>query len=199
MLADGTIDGQRIGRDWVIGEHALDVAVSRRRCAHRPWHPRSAWAVLALADGGEPGGTASQRYRAVRRLEVGLLNLLECLSSRAIKHRLYVHPATRDRIAAESGVVRTAASASPAHGLDIIDFGPLEAYVSQSTLESLCERFVIDERNDRPNMVLQVVRDDFWPFGDDAEVAPAAVVAVDLIESEDGRCKRAGAQLLKRL
>lgn len=199
MLSDGQIDGQRVGREWVMEEHALRIAATHRRPAHRPWHPSSAWAVLAMADGVEPRCKAYERHRATCRLAVGLPNLLGCLSSRARRHRLYAHPATRDRIAAQPGVVRTAASASPAHDLDIIDFGPLEAYVSQSNLLAIRERFVMEERPDRPNMLLQEVRDDLWPFPDGAEVAPPAVVAVDLLESDDGRSRRAGAELLQRL
>ena len=198
MLSDGVLEGQRVGREWVIEEHALRAAAWRRP-AHRPWSPSSAWAVLALADGIEPHCKAYERHRAACRLEVGLSNLLGRLACRARKLSFYAHPATRDRIAVEPGVVRTAASASPEHRLGIVGSGPLEAYVAQSGLLAIRDAFVIEERSERANMLLRVVEDDLWPFPDAAEVAPPAVVAVDLLESEDERCRRAGVELLQRL
>jgi len=64
MIADGTLEGQRVGAVWVIDERALRLAAQRRRAAHRPWNSASAWAVLALADGAEPACTPGQRSRA---------------------------------------------------------------------------------------------------------------------------------------
>lgn len=198
MLSDGVLEGQRVGRGWVIEEPALRAAAWRRRPAHRPWSPSSAWAVLALADGIEPRCKAYERHRAARRLEVGLPNLLERLACRAHKLSFYSHPATRDRIAVRPGVVRTAASASPEHRLGIVGSGPVEAYVAQSELLALREAFAIEERSERANLILRVVEDGLWPFPDGAEVAPPAVVAVDLLESEDERSRRAGVELLRR-
>ena len=57
----------------------------------------------------------------------------------------------------------------------------------------------MEERSERANVVFRVVEDQSWPFPEGAVVAPPAVVAVDLLESEDGRSRRAGAELLQRL
>ena len=57
----------------------------------------------------------------------------------------------------------------------------------------------MEERSERANVVFRVVEDQSWPFPEGAVVAPPAVVAVDLLESEDERSRRAGAELLQRL
>ena len=198
MLSDGVLVGQRVGRSWVIEEHALRAAAWRRP-AHRPWNPSRRWAVLSLAGGIEPRCKAYERHRAACRLAVGLPNLLGRLASRAHRLNFYTHPATRDRIALQPGVVRTAASASLEHHLGIVGSGPLEAYVAHSDLLAIREVFAMEERSERANLIFRVVEDDLWPFPHEPEVAPLAVVAVDLLESEDERSRRAGADLLQRL
>ena len=75
---------------------------------------------LRWADGMEPRCNSYERSRAKRRLAVGLPNLLDRLGSRARRLSFYTHPGTRDRIAVQPGVVRTAASASPEHALGIV-------------------------------------------------------------------------------
>jgi len=199
MLADGTLEGQRVGAVWVIDERALWLAAQRRRAAHRPWNPSSAWAVLALADGAEPGCTPAQRSRARRRLAAGLANLVGPLASRAHSRWFYAHPSVVSRLAARPGIVRTAASASPEYHLGLVGSWPLEAYLRQSDLEVILDEEAMEERTERFNLLLRVVEDRIWPFGQGSEVAPRPVVAVDLLESDDERARRAGAELLGRL
>ena len=199
MLSDGTLDGHRVGRGWVIEERSIRTAATSRRPAHRPWTARSAWSVLALADGMDPRCTSYERSRAKRRLAVGLPNLLDRLGSRARRLSFYTHPGTRDRIAVQPGVVRTAASASQEHALGLVGSGPLDAYLKSSDLQAIRDAFVMEERSERANVVFRVVEDQMWPFPEGAAVAPPAVVAVDLLESEDERSRRAGNELLQRL
>ena len=199
MLADGTLPGRRIGRTWVIEERALRTAAAERRGAHRPWNPSSAWRVLALADGAEVACTHVERSRARRRLAGGLRSIHGRLESRAHKRRYYVHPSAITRIAGRTDVVRTAASASAEHRLGLVGGADLEAYVRQSALQQLIDEESAEERSDRWNLMLRVVEDHVWPFPPGAEVAPRAVVAIDSLESEDERVRRAGAELLERL
>lgn len=199
MLSDGTLDGHRVGRGWVIEERAIRAVAACRRPAHRPWTARSAWSVLALADGMEPRCNSYERSRAERRLAVGLPNLLDRLGSRARILTFYAHPGTRDRIAVRPGVVRTGASASPEHGLGIVGSGPLDAYLRDGDLQAIRDAFVLEERSVRPNVMLRVVDDGLWPFPEGATVAPPAVVAVDLLESQDERSRRVGTELLQHL
>ena len=66
-------------------------------------------------------------------------------------------------------------------------------------LLAIRDAFAIEERSERANLLFRVVEDDLWPFPDEADVAPPAVVAVDLLESDDERSRRAGVELLQRL
>ncbi len=88
---------------------------------------------------------------------------------------------------------------SPEHALGIVGSGPLDAYLKSSDLQAIRDAFVMEERSERANVVFRVVEDQFWPFPEGAAVAPPAVVAVDLLESEDERSRRAGTELLQRL
>ena len=121
------------------------------------------------------------------------------LASRAQSRWFYAHPSAIERITARPGVVRTAASTSPEHHLGLVGSWPLEAYTRQSDLEKILDEEAIEERTERFNLLLRVVEDRLWPFSQGAEVAPRAVVAVDLLESEDERARRVGAELLASL
>ena len=199
MLADGLIEGTRVGHQWVIEAHAVQTAAARKRPSHRPWSPSSAWAVLALADGTEPRCKPYERHRAVQRLKRGLPNIVDCLASRSRKHCFYAHPEQRQMIETQAGVVRTGFDAAADYKIGLVGFGPFHAYVSETKLYELCERFVLLKESRRANLWLNVVLDDVWPFPDEVSVAPPTVVAVDLLESSDERCRAAGTELLSRL
>ena len=196
MISAAQLPASRVGRVWAINERDLSAAV--RRPAHRPWKPASAWAVLFAAEGETPPSlSAYERHRALKRLEAGLANLVASLSERSHRRTFYAHPSAVDRILAEPGVVRTAASAADEHGIDLVGPGPAEAYVSESVFGRVAAGFCLEERSERPNLVLRVVGDAHWPFPDGATVAPRVVAAIDLLESGDDRCRRAGAELLE--
>ena len=198
MITDGKLPARRVGRVWAIEER--DLSALGRRPAHRPWKPSSAWAVLAAADGEAlPSLPAYERHRALKRLQAGLANLVMLLSERADRRTFYVHPADVDRIIAAPGVVRTAASAAEEHSADLVGPGPAEAYITETALEQIAFGYHIEERPERPNLVLRVVEDDHWPFPDGTKVAPRAVAAIDLLESDDERARRAGRALLESL
>ena len=69
--------------------------------------------------------------------------------------------------------------------------------MSESVFIRVAAGFCLEERSERPNLGLRVVGDAHWPFPDGATVAPRVVAAIDLIESDDDRCRRAGAELLE--
>lgn len=74
-----------------------------------------------------------------------------------------------------------------------------EGYVNDADLADLAVRYGLDEQAERPNVLLHVVVDASWPFRRGQCWAGRAVVAVDLLESDDPRSQRAGAELLERL
>ncbi len=96
------------------------------------------------------------------------------------------------------GVVASGVSALRDHQVDLIVSDQSEAYVLESRVAELVGRFVLDADSDRPNVRLRLVSDNDWPFEPGRRVAPAPVVAIDLLESEDGRSQRAARELLAR-
>jgi len=199
MLASGMITGQRVGNTWVINPKALDALRRERLGIGRPWKPESAWALLAVASGRDVALSPSQRSRARRRLEAGLNSHLARLGTRCTVRSFYAHPSTLPLIAAEPDIVRSGISAAARYRLDMVAVDQFEGYAPAAVLPALIERFALEEDSARPNATLRVVADHLWPFDPDEDVAPPAVVAVDLLEASDSRTRRAGTQLLQKL
>lgn len=198
MLADGVLEGERIGRAWVIEAEQLRAVEHRRPGVGRPWSAASAWALLALADGDEPELSPVERSRARKRLAEGLDAVVGRLGARADVQRFYAHSGVLDRLARNRGVVRGGISAAAEHGADLVASGEFEGYVRGSDRDALVSRFALDDQADRPNIVLRVVDDAVWPFKPKQVAAGRSVVAVDLLESDDPRSQRAGAELAAR-
>jgi len=153
---------------------------------------------LALADGSEPNLSPVERSRAKKRLAQGLPVIAHRLSVRAERRTFYAHPGVFDRLAAEPAVVRSGVSAVGDHDVDLIAREDCEVYVKRSAVDALVDRFRLEERSNRPNVILRVVDEDVWPFIEGQRVASAVVVAMDLLDSGDARSMRAGVDLLNR-
>lgn len=199
MVAAGQLSGHRIGRSWVLDRADVQRFARSRPAAGRPWSPSSAWYVLALANGDAIQASPVDRSRAKKRLRVGLEPLAKRLSSRAQSCWFYGHRAVHSEVLSHPSVVASGVSALNAHSVDLIVSDQAEAYVPQSRVSELADRFALDAESDRPNVRLRVVSDDDWPFEADQRVAPAPVVAVDLLDTEDERSQRAARELLARV
>ncbi|MEZ5379166.1 MAG: helix-turn-helix domain-containing protein [Acidimicrobiales bacterium] len=196
MLADGVLDGERVGRAWIIDRERLHRVAGLRPEVGRPWSPVSAWAVLALADGEQVDLSPVERSRARKRLGQGLGHLVGRLAARCERRRFYAHPGVLDRLADE--LVRAGASAAAHCGADLVIGESVEGYVRAGEIDRLVKQFGLDEQAARPNVLLRMVEDDAWPFESDQRYAARSVVGVDLLESEEPRSRRAGAELLAR-
>lgn len=93
-------------------------------------------------------------------------------------------------------VVWAGVSASAAHGVGLVVGDGFEGYVRAGELDEFVERFGLDDQAARPNVLLRVVDDVAWPFRRGQRAAGRAVVAVDLLESDEPRARRAGAEVL---
>lgn len=197
MLASGDLPGQRVGRSWAIDR--VDIQRLRRSGVGRPWSAASAWAALELAAGRNPELSPLERSRARKRLsDSGLDGLVSRLRARSERREMYVHPSALDRLGADPGVVRSGASALAEYDVDLIAREEAEIYVRASKLADVVDRYALDEESDRPNVIVRVVDDEVWPFQHDARVAPWSVVAVDLLDADDERSRRAGLELIER-
>lgn len=199
MIVDGALDGQRVGRVWVIDADQVQLAKRRRPVAGRPWSAGSAWAVLALAGGEDPQLSPVERSRAKKRLAQGLDAIERRLEARAVECWFYAHPGVLARLVVASELVCSGVSAVGSHGVDLVVRDAAEGYVRSRDVEELVRRFGLDPDADRPNFLMRVVEDGFWPFEAKQRVAGRAVVAVDLLGSADPRSRRAGAELMAQL
>lgn len=199
MLVDDLLPGFRVGRAWAVDQLALNHFMEHRSSAGRPWRPSSAWAALAAADGDDSGLSPVDRSRARRRLEEnGLVGLVKRLAARAERRPFYGHPSVLHRLGEEPNLIRSGVSAAADHHADVVASDFLEAYIPSSRVQSIVESYGLDPAAERANIVFRVVEDAVWPFADGIRVAPRAVVAVDLLEAEDQRSRRAGAALARR-
>jgi len=197
LLASGQLSGQRVGRSWAINR--VDVEQLRRGGAGRPWSAGSAWAVLELAAGGNPDLSPVELSRARKRLAGnGLAALVGQLRSRSVHRSMYAHPSALDRVGDEVGAVRSGVSALDEHDADLIVSDQAEIYVRASKVAGLVNRYALEPDADRPNLVVRVVDDSVWPFDEGKDVAPWPVVAVDLLDADDERSRRAGRELIER-
>ncbi len=111
---------------------------------------------------------------------------------------MYAHPSALGRISSEADVVRGGVSALNEHGVDLIVSDEAEIYVRASKVADLVDRYALDPHADRPNLVVRVVDDGVWLFGEGEKVASWSVVAVDLLDANDERSRRAGLELIER-
>jgi len=196
LLSDGALAGERVGRVWVIRRDRLDRFARQRSGAGRPWSPKSAWAVLLLAEGRAVGLSPVDRSRAAKRLAEGLERVVGKLASRCERRCFNAHPGVMGRLSA--GIVAGGVSAASRHGAGLVAGEAVEGYVRAGEIRPLVARFGLDGQAERPNLLLRVVADDVWPFDPGQAHAGRLVVAVDLIENDDERAQRAGAWLLSR-
>jgi hypothetical protein len=96
-------------------------------------------------------------------------------------------------------LVLAGASAAQQVGAELLPGDDVDAYVRESNLQSVVERYALDAQAERKNVVLRVVDDSCWPFGKNERVASRAIVAVDLLDNRDERNQRAAAALIEPL
>jgi excisionase family DNA binding protein len=199
MLADGLLRGEQVGRAWIVDRGSVREAQRRYHDVGRPWSSRSAWALLALANGDEPQVSAVELLRARRRLGEGLDSVVARLRVRADERRFYAHPSVLDRLVGLPRLVRSGASAVEDYRADLIPGEVVEGYLPASDIDGVVRRLALESVHDHPNVYIRVVDDAVWPFEAGQKVAPLPVVAIDLLESSDERSRRAGRALLETL
>jgi excisionase family DNA binding protein len=199
LIEGGQLNAERIGRQWLVS--AADVRRYRelRPRAGRPLSARRAWALLFMLSGERPDWV-EPRDRSDLRHHLSLRSparLVAAVRKRARLDRLRAHPGDLPRMRESDLLVLSGASAAGEHDLDLHAPGVVEAYVAAEHLDALGREFPW-RPSEGPNVFLHVAGD-FWPFDAAARIAPAAAVAVDLLEADDERSRRAGRDLFRRL
>jgi len=123
------------------------------------------------------------------------------LGRRAQIREFYAHPSVLEGLLSEPAIVRSGISAAREHGSELMVLGGAEGYVRSDDLPRLEAEYALNPDVDaaRSNVRLHVVEDEQarWLFLGD--VAPAAVVAADLMEREGPRDRAAGSRVACRL
>lgn len=198
LLAAGLLDGRKLAGRWFVFPESIERVRLRRNVRGRLLSPSNAWAFLLAASGQDPDWLSPwDRSRLQDRLASDWERWIPRLRDRASVARVQAHEGSLGKIRSDRRLVLSGISAAKQSGVDLIRRDQVEAYVRERELPKLVREYKLEE-SPRPNLVLHIVSGN-WPFQEDQRVAPPAVVAVDLIESEDPRSRRAGKAALKRL
>jgi excisionase family DNA binding protein len=204
-IADGSLRAERIGTQWVVDELSL-LRVAERKKPGRPLSARSAWAIIALAEGDDESLRAmapGERARARSRLEA-LLRLADDSPKREEDVRglaLALRSLLRNRAQRE---LRKAADADlPALRKDLrwesmtspaasgIASADLDGYVSPKDLKPLAEEFLLMPAGSDANVIIHVL-----PEGQKAYPGSKLLLAADLAEQRGPREELRAAELL---
>jgi excisionase family DNA binding protein len=195
MLRTGELPGERHGPVWMVDASAVAQRASRPMPGGRPLSPVRAWALLDLLDGGSAPWLTAQGRSQVRARARALLGapperLRAALRNRDHRHRLQAHPAAVRRLAADEHVLVAGAAGATRAGLDLVTVGAtIEVYVRQEHLQQLIDQYMLRAASTRTDVVVRIPRE-VWPFRT-RSVGPA-VLAADLLESEEPRAVAAG-------
>jgi excisionase family DNA binding protein len=197
LAAEGELPAHKLAGRWFVERSAVERRIRDRKLAGRPYSPRKAWGLIALAEGDSPEWLdAPDRSRLRRRLrEHRLDEIVPSLARRARRLELHAHPSDLPRIEEEPDVLRSGVSAGRDHRLEIVAPGIFEAYVPAKRYDQIERRYRLRPSSD-PNVILHVV-DGPWPFGSDRRIAPRLAAVLDLLEDDDERTRRAGQRALQ--
>jgi len=198
MAHAGQLVADKIAGRWLIDRASLERRNDSVVVDGRPYSPANAWALLCLAEDRRVdwvSPSALSRLRGKLKSH-GLLDLAPRLRSRAAAMELRAHPSALSHIVLEPGVLKAGASAAQDFGIDIQAGEEVEAYVARNVVNDIVAKYHLAP-SDRPNVLLRVVEDNVDPAWRSS--IGAAVVAIDLFESEEPRSQRAARRFLERL
>ncbi len=197
LVAEGELPARKLAGRWFVDRSAVERRLREPKLAGRPYSPRQAWGLIALAEGESPSWLdAPNRSRLRRQLrESRLDDLVPSLARRARRLERRAHPSDVPRIEGEDDLIRSGVSAASEHRLEIVAPGVLEAYVPAQRLAQLQRRYHLQPSAD-PNVILHVI-DGPWPFAHDQRVAPRLAAILDLMDDNDERSRRAAQRALE--
>lgn len=199
MAVHGQIPAAKIGGRWLIERAAVEQR--RREGAHagRRFSPQNSWALLLLAsdedvDGVDP--SVKSRLKRAVRLD-GLEGLGPRLGPRAEKHSFRAHPGEIAHLLKDPELVRSGVCAAGAQGFDLVPGQEADGYLKKSMLKRFAAKHALEPAGVDGNVCLRLVPKEAWRFLQGRQVAPRAVVALDLAEEPDPRSARAGWKALR--
>lgn len=200
LAAAGSLPAIKIGKRWAIERPALFQR--KPGLPGRPFAAKNAWAILFLASGQEVQWLDPSSHWRLRQVlaQHKLEELLPRLGQRADLQRFRAHPGELSYLHDNPALVRSGATAARQHRLKLVSSKEVDAYVRAGDFKRLAKEHVLQPggRGDS-NVILRVVADSAWHFGEHERYAPLAAVAVDLADEADPRAKRAAQDAFRRL
>jgi len=213
LLESGRLPGRQVAGRWLLPARAVEHRQRAAPASGRPLSAASAWHVLAVLAKDDEAishlsaparSRARSRARELRRTTqpAEMARLWQsALGRRAQIREFYAHPSVLEGLLSEPAIVRSGISAAREHGSELMVLGGAEGYVRSDDLPRLEAEYALNPDVDaaQSNVRLHVVEDEQarWLFLGD--VAPAAVVAADLMEREGPRDRAAGSRVACRL
>lgn len=213
LLRAGALEGQHVGGRWLVDGHSARRRQERGSVPGRPLSVRNAWGLLAALSGQRASNLShSERSRITSRLrgmaahdELPVARLGQLVRARAECRRYRVHSGLLATLLDDPDVVRGGVSAAARVGASYLAPGKAEIYVHPDKVGKLEAGFGLARDNAAGNLLMHVAPAEAWPFlrsdaapGESGD-APAAVVAADLLDSEEDRAETAASELLQRL
>ena len=206
-IADGSLRAERLGNQWVVDELSL-LQVAERKTPGRPLSARSAWALVALAEGDQEALAdlaPVERSRAKARLEELFARVERPHKSEEQVRQIAAVLRSSFRNRARR-LLRQAAGAdlpglqhdarwiplglsAPASGIGAIDVA--EGYVAPSEVKQLSDDFLLVPAEQDANVVLHVLPDRQQPYPESP-----LLLAADLAEHRGPREELRAVELL---
>lgn len=199
MIAEGQLDAEKLGGRWIVDRRSVERRKSRPAVDGRPFSEANAWALLCLNAGKNPDWVSKwERSRLRRRLrEEGIDRIAPRLRKRAAREEFRAHPALLEKLEDDPRLHPSGISAAAEHGIDLVGADEFEAYVADSDVAEVVRDYYL-EPSANSNVLLHVASPRWISCCED-ELVASAVAALDLVEADDGRSRRAGGKLLQLL
>ena len=199
MIAQGQLEAQKLGGRWLIDRRSVENRRSQPSVDGRPFSQANAWALLCLSMGKKPDWVSKWELSRLRRRlrEDGIEKLAPRLWKRASKRQLRAHPSLLPRLRQDPRLFPSGVSAASAHGLDIVEPNEVEAYVGAEHFQEVVDDHYL-EPSPNPNVFLHVARPRWIQSCANDEMGPV-VAALDLLEADDEKSRRAGSEFLMAL
>jgi hypothetical protein len=198
LLRAGHLCAHRRAGRWFVPASEVRRLQRLPQPVGRPFSPGTAWALLTILSGDEPGGLSAPRRSQLRRhlREADRRELAGRLGRRASRRLVYAHPSMLDTLAADPRVVLTGLAAAEHAGTHLVgtDDDEVEGYLAESDVAGLYAAYGLVEAETVANVVLSIV-DDAVQVPCRSGVAAAPVVGLDLWESGDARASEQGQRL----
>lgn len=198
LVRAGQVCAQRRAGRWFVPVSEVRRLQRLPQPVGRPFSPGTAWALLAMLSGEEPGALSAPRRSQLRRhLREGETDDVAArLGRRASRRLMYAHPSMLEALVADPRVVLTGLAVAEDAGARLVaaDSADVEGYVAESDVAGLCSAFGIVDAEKVANVVVLVV-DDPVQLPHRSGMAAAPVVGLDLWEFGDARASEEGRRL----